>query len=254
MAVQTKTSDKTQKIVDIWSRFINPLWNLTQRQIEEMLNMARSGNDVMLQQSYELIEQTMPIFGICIDKRQSQIMDLEWKVCGEDGKETRASRKIEDIFKRNEEDEDFDNIHSAIEHLSLYSFRGRSCVKPFFNDGKLVLKKLNNWNILLHNNRFYFNPSSMPTADLNSLVEVPSNEIAFCHTNRAIDLPGMLIYLRQLVGETKWAQFVERMGIPQVVITSPEGTPDSAQGTWLFRAQQIMNGGSGVLPPGAKVD
>ena len=254
MATRQTGQDKTQKIVDIWARFINPLWNLTQRQIEEMLNMARSGNDVMLQQSYELIEQTMPIFGICIDKRQSQIMDLEWKVCAEDGKETRDSRMIEDIFKRNEEDEDFDNIHSAIEHLSLYSFRGRSCVKPFFNDGKLVLKKLNNWNILLHNNRFFFNPSSMPTADLNTLVEVPSNEIAFCHTSRAIDLPGMLIYLRQLVGETKWAQFVERMGIPQVVITSPEGTPDSAQNTWLFRAQQIMNGGSGVLPPGAKVD
>lgn len=64
----------------------------------------------------------------------------------------------------------------------------------------------------------------------------------------------MLIYLRQLVGETKWAQFVERQGIPQVVITAPEGTPDSALGIWTFRAQQIVNGGSGVLPPGAKVD
>lgn len=64
----------------------------------------------------------------------------------------------------------------------------------------------------------------------------------------------MLIYLRQLVGETKWAQFVERQGIPQVVLTAPEGTPDSALGMWTFRAQQIVNGGSGVLPPGAKVD
>jgi len=34
-----------------------------------MLNYARRGNDVMLQQCYALIEQTMPIFGICIDKR-----------------------------------------------------------------------------------------------------------------------------------------------------------------------------------------
>ena len=47
---------------------------------------------------------------------------------------------------------------------------------------------------------------------------------------------------------------MERQGIPQVVITAPEGTPDSALGMWTFRAQQIVNGGSGVLPSGAKVD
>lgn len=250
---QTKTSDKTQKIVDIWQRFVNPLWNLTQRQIEEMLNMARSGNDVMLQQCYDLVEQTMPIFGICIDKRQSQIMDLEWKVDGQEENES-AAKRIEDVLRKNQSEEPFDNVSSAIEHLSLYSFRGRSCVKPFLNDGKLTLKKLNNWNILLHNNKFYFNPSSMATVDLSQLEEVPSSEIVFCHTPRAIDLPGMLIYLRQLVGETKWAQFVERQGIPQVVITAPEGTSDTALNTWLMRAQQVMNGGSGVLPFGAKVD
>lgn len=39
-----------------------------------------------------------------------------------------------------------------------------------------------------------------------------------------------------------------------MVITAPDGTPDSALPTWTFRAQQIMNGGSGVLPSGAKVD
>lgn len=49
-----------------------------------MLNYARRGNDVMLQQCYALIEQTMPIFGICIDKRQSQILDLDWKIEGDE--------------------------------------------------------------------------------------------------------------------------------------------------------------------------
>ena len=39
-----------------------------------------------------------------------------------------------------------------------------------------------------------------------------------------------------------------------MVITAPDGTPDSALPIWTFRAQQIMNGGSGVLPSGAKVD
>lgn len=41
-----------------------------------------------------------------------------------------------------------------------------------------------------------------------------------------IDIPGMMVYLRQLVGEEQWARFVEKQGIPQVVIEAPEGTPD----------------------------
>lgn len=201
-----------EKIVDIWQKCVNPLQGLTQRQIEQMLNFARAGNDVILQQCYSLIEQSMPIFGICIDKRQSQIMDLDWKIEGEN--ET-AVKRVEEVFKRNQEEEEFDSVEDAIEHLSLYSFRGRSCVKPFFKEGKLTLKKLNNWNILLApNNRFYFNPSSLPALEFSQLQEVPSSEIAFCTSDRPIDLPGMLIYLRQLVGETKWAQFVERQGIP----------------------------------------
>ena len=57
-----------------------------------------------------------------------------------------------------------------------------------------------------------------------------------------------------MVGETKWAQIVERRGNPQVVLTAPDGTPDSALGIWNQRAIQIQNGASGVLPPGAKVD
>ena len=39
---------------------------------------------------------------------------------------------------------------------------------------KLILKKMNNWNILLSpTNRFYFNPSSEPTVQMSDLQEVP---------------------------------------------------------------------------------
>lgn len=169
--------------------------------------------------------------------------------------ETPITEKVQDIMKECDENQQFDSIGAAIEHLMLYSFRGRSVIKPFYNDDGLVVKRLNNWNVMLRNQRFYWNPeSSLYVADLNQLAQIPQDEIVFCTTERPIDLPGMLIYLRQTVGETRWSQFVEREGIPQVLITAPEGTPDSALPIWTKRAQQIMNGGSGVLPPGSKVD
>ena len=35
-----------------------------------------------------------------------------------------------------------DNLTDAIRHLTLGTFRGRSAVKPFIVDGKLIFKKL----------------------------------------------------------------------------------------------------------------
>ena len=126
---------------------------------------------------------------------------MDWKI---EGDETQAAR-VEELFRANQRKQQFDTVEAAIEHLSMYSFRGRACVKPFFKDGELVIKRLNNWNILLSNNHFYFNPSSAPAVDMKRLQEVPEDEIAFCTAERPIDLPGMLIYLRQMVGETKWS-------------------------------------------------
>lgn len=47
---------------------------------------------------------------------------------------------------------------------------------------------------------------------------------------------------------------MEKQGIPQVVLNTPEGTPDTALGMWSMRAQQIFEGGSGTLPYDAKVN
>lgn len=86
-----------------------------------------------------------------------------------------------------------------------------------------------------------------------TLQQIPDDEVCYTLYNNPIDLPGVTIYLRQLVGETKWAQMIERRGNPQVIIETPEGTPDSMLGLWNQRAMQIQNGASGVVDSGAKV-
>ena len=84
--------------------------------------------------------------------------------------------------------------------------------------------------------------------------EIPEHEVICVRDSLPIDIPGIQIYLRQLVGEQQWARFVEKQGIPQILITAPEGTPDDALEVWNQRAMQIYEGGSGVLPPGANVN
>ena len=80
------------------------------------------------------------------------------------------------------------------------------------------------------------------------------DEVIWIADERPIDIPGLGIYLRQLVGEDNWARAVEKYGVAPVVITAPDGTPDNALDIWYNRAIQIFEGGSGVLPPGARVD
>lgn len=95
-------------------------------------------------------------------------------------------------------------------------------VKPFVQGKDLIFKPIQNWNALEHNGIFYWNPTSQP-AYLNEgkmqgenghLVEIPKSEVCYVLDDRPIDLPGIIIYLRELVGEEQWARFTEKTGIP----------------------------------------
>lgn len=77
---------------------------------------------------------------------------------------------------------------------------------------------------------------------------LPKSEICYLVDDMPIDVPGLMLYLRQLVGEEQWARFVEKSGIPQVILTAPEGTPAQNLDQWNYRAMQIFEGGSGTLP------
>lgn len=72
--------------------------------------------------------------------------------------------------------------------------------------------------------------------DKLDLQTIPADEICYVVDDKPLDWIGITIYLRQLVGETAWARFVEKQGIPQVIITVPEGTPETDLEKWNYRA------------------
>lgn len=65
------TQTQTQHVVDIWTKWTNPLRNLNSYEIERLLDNARRGDDVKLQLAYYEIERSTPIFSVCISKRLS---------------------------------------------------------------------------------------------------------------------------------------------------------------------------------------
>lgn len=221
-----------------------------------MLQNARLGNDTRLQLAFKEIERNMPIFGICIEKRLSGITNRRWKIetLDESDEAKEQAKIVQKMFERCDA-KNIDGLTMALRHLGLASFRGRSCIKPFFHDGDLVLKCLENWNVLERNNKLFWNPEGSYGVDFDKdgMIEIPNSEVCWVKNDLAIDIPGIQIYLRQLAGEEQWARCIEKYGIAQVLITAPEGTPDTALPIWTDRAQKIFEGGSGVLPNGAEV-
>lgn len=230
------------KILNIFSKYSNPLRYLNNDRIESMLQTARYGNDVVLQLAYSEMEKETPIFSACINKRIAGVQSRKWDIVPIDDSND-AKLQAEQIKKVFEEADNSveDNLTDAIRHLTLASFRGRAAIKPFIVGGKLVLKRLHNWNFVRHNNVNYWNPKNEigfydANMDKLDLQTIPADEICYVVDDKPLDWIGITIYLRQLVGETAWARFVEKQGIPQVIITVPEGTPETDLEKWNYRA------------------
>lgn len=260
------TTGKLSTAINAWEMNMNPLRSLTASQIEVLLEQSKHGNDVRLQTAFFQMERTMPIFSICIQKRISGVLTRKWKInpIDETPEAGIQAERVQKLFE-NSDRRVKDSLTDCIRHLVLAAFRGRAVVKPFAVDGELVFKKIENWNVLDYKDALYWNPDSLnnscfvPTiydkTDLETdLKKIPEHEVICVRDSLPIDIPGIQIYLRQLVGEQQWARFVEKQGIPQILITAPEGTPDNALDVWNQRAMQIYEGGSGVLPPGAAVN
>lgn len=250
-----------QKVASVWSRLFNPLRSLTKTQIERMVEDMHHGDDVRAQLVFSEIEAQSDIYHLCIDKRVAGVLGREWDVLPTD--ETPEARRQAEKVKKVLEESDMrneDGLTQALSHLVLSAFRGRAVVKPFFTeDGRLFFKNLENWNVLQWNGRLYWNPSSEPVGWFDDSIpdgvtELPIDEVCALFSQRPIDVPGLLIYLRMLVGENNWSRFIEKQGIPQILLTVPEGTPDEALDQWNWRAKSLYEGGSGAMPYGSKCD
>ena len=260
------TQTQTQHVVDIWTKWTNPLRNLNSYEIERLLDNARRGDDVKLQLAYYEIERSTPIFSVCISKRLSGMQNRQWAITTfkKDADAEAQRETVQRMFEKADTRND-DGLTEALRHLDMATFRGRAVVKPFFDEnGDLYFKKLDNWNVLESKGKLWWNPTSEQVffnglekkEDIEQLglKLIPKSEVIYLLDDKCLDWCGINIYLRQLIGEESWARAVEKFGIPQVLLTVPEGTPDTALDTWNWRAQGIYEGGSGALPWGSKCD
>ena len=235
------------------SLIANPLKDLTLPQIEQLFQQSKAGNDTRLQLAYDEMEKVCPIFNICKTRRISKIIERGWEILplNDNPNSIQQAKSLQAMLSQSENNV-YTSFTDAIMKLAEYSFKGRSIIKPFIHNGNIQFQHIKNANIIsTPDNEFYWHED---VYNINNSKQINPNELIYLKSPSPIYYPGLIIYLRQLVGETQWARFIEKQGIPQVVITAPDGTTDSQYAQFTQRAAALYEGGSGVLPNGSTVN
>ena len=252
-----------EREVSAWLAQINPLRDLTVEKAQQIFDAARRGNDVRLQWVYANMEEADPTLLICAERRGSALVDLDWTIRPKAAARAKgfdqalADEQTAFLEQAYGQAEDV-NLFPAIEHLASAFFRGHAHAQPRWTPDGLGLAGfdlLDAWNLCrdLLTDRWHWNPSASETLDFASLQAIPPRELVTLVRPRHIDYPAMAIYLRNGLGEREWGRFLERYGIPPVIITMPDTIDPSQVDAFCARAVDLNNGASGALPSGSTV-
>lgn len=263
VVLPTAVRSRADREANAFLESYNPLRGLTIRRAQMIFDAARRGNDVRLQWIYENLEQSDPTLMICAERRASALVDLDWTIRPKAAARAKGFDQaladeqaafLEQAYGQAEET----TLFPAIERLASAFFRGHAHVRPLWSDDGLGLagfELLNAWNLCrdLVTGLWHWNPSAAETLDFGSLEPVPEGELVTLVRTRHIDYPAMPIFLRNALGEKAWGRFLERYGIPPVIITMPPDMDPARVSDYCAAATQVADGGSGALPAGSLV-
>ena len=136
---------EVKKVVNAFSTMWNPLRSLNKNEIERMMNSANHGADGRLQLVFSQIEEQLPIYQVCIQKRTAGVLGRDWTVEPLDQKNPSHVKQAESVKLILEKSDTLNenSFTDAIKWLILSSFRGRAVVKPFISeDGGIFFKRL----------------------------------------------------------------------------------------------------------------
>ena len=245
----------------------NPLRFLTERQVELMLDNARSGRISQLQALYALVEQNCLTLAMCISRRESALPD--WTIKKRD---TRRYRSYDEKLAKEQESflydqfvqcEDSGTLLQALDTLHKAVFRGIGVVLPIYDKfGLQKIISLDPWNFAIDytkHNEFgqyplYWNPAGTDIIDFkDSLERIPDEEVVVNFSNAPIDSFGLQIFLAQQMGFESYNKLIARKGLPATYIIAPEDLPSENLQTWAEKAVDCARGGSGAFPFGSNV-
>ena len=247
-----KQSDEYARL-SAWAETVNPLRGLTITGAQNIFDGARRGDTRLLQTIYHELEGAIdPLFVMC-DRREAGIRAYDWGIGKREAGRTRGydeklaadqAATLEEILGEAEQI----GFNDVATHLGQGFFRGFAHVAPYFtSDGK----DLEGFDLLDARQVWW----SWDRAAWGYDGAYPDNGglIISLTRHRHIDYPAMPICLRAALGEKNWGKFIDRYGIPPVIVIMPPDIPADRVHEYRIAAQRIAQAGEGALPHGSDV-
>ena len=235
-----------------WIERTNPLTRLSLRAAQGIYDTARGGGYTRLQYIYAEIEKTDPTLFTCVDRRLSALSALGWRVVANmEGAEAEAQKKkLEEML------DGAVGLSAAIEHMGLAFFRGYSFCEPYMRDGRLAFNCPPSWEFNRSpDGTWWHNPLVLEgDAGGEGQTAFDPDDVLHLERVRAVDYPALALYLRHEVAEDEWGRFLERYGIPPVILEMPPLAQPGDADRFAQAAQQVYEALCGAVPNGTKVN
>ena len=246
-----------------WAETLNPLRGLSIDRAARIYDNARIGAYADLQWLYNEVETADPTLLTCAERRSTALLETDTTVRKVDAKKARG---FDEALADDQAafltlcfaDAERGNLNEALEHLALAFFRGFSHARPLYAPGMTSLEgfdTLDGWNFCrdIHDGSWWWNPdaASVPT---NNCKPIPTGEMVSVVRSRHVDYPALPIYIRRALGDNKYGIFLERYGVPPVIIIMPPDTDKGSEPEYKAAAEKVAKGGSGTVPNGSTVN
>lgn len=235
-----------------WIERTNPLTRLSLRAAQNIYDTARGGGYTRLQYVYAEIEKTDPTLFTCVDRRLSALSALGWRVVtNEEGAAAEAQKKkLEELL------DGAVGLSACIEHLGLAFFRGYSFAAPYLKEGRLCFQLPPSWEFNRSpDGTWWHNPLVIEAGPGGEgQVSFDPEDVLHLERVRAVDYPALALFLRHEVAEDQWGRFLERYGIPPVILEMPPLTQPGDADRFAEAAQRVYEALCGAVPNGTKVN
>ena len=235
-----------------WIERTNPLTRLSLRAAQSIYDTARGGGYTRLQYIYAEIEKTDPTLFTCVDRRLSALSALGWRVVANvEGTKAEAQKKILEKML-----DGAVGLSAAIEHMGLAFFRGFSFCEPYMRDGRLAFNCPPSWEFNRSPDGTWWHNPLVIEGDAGGEGQTAFDPEAVIHIERvrAVDYPALALYLRHEVAEDEWGRFLERYGIPPVILEMPPLAQPGDADRFAQAAQQVYEALCGAVPNGTRVN
>lgn len=234
-----------------WIERTNPLTRLSLRAAQNIYDTARGGY-TRLQYMYAEIEKTDPTLFTCVDRRLSALSALGWRVVvNEEGSAAEAQKKkLEELL------DGAVGLSACIEHLGLAFFRGYAFAAPYMKEGRLCFQLSPSWEFNRSpDGTWWHNPLVIEAGPGGEgQVSFDPEDVLHLERVRAVDYPALALFLRHEVAEDQWGRFLERYGIPPVILEMPPLTQPGDADRFAEAAQRVYEALCGAVPNGTKVN